>query len=139
VGNDRQVQDRHVDGAMGTFETQLACSPTAPRLARAWVRPKLQGWNLDGLGEVIELLLSELVANVVQHVRKPMVVRLSRNEGVIRVEVDDASATAPVLEHPEPDDENGRGIFLIAALAARWGTHAHSGDTKTVWFEIDAQ
>jgi hypothetical protein len=48
-----------------------------------------------------------------------MVVRLNRNEGVIRIEVDDASATAPVLEHPGPDDENGRGMFLVAALAAR--------------------
>ena len=96
----------------------------------------LQAWNLEGAGEHTELLLSELVSNVVRHVGGPMAVRLSRRDGIIRIEVDDASAAALVVDHPGPDGE-GRGMLLIVALAARWGTEMHPGHGKTVWFEIE--
>jgi anti-sigma regulatory factor (Ser/Thr protein kinase) len=96
----------------------------------------LQTWQLDGFGEVTELLTDELVANVVRHVGSPMTVRATSEGGMIRVEVDDPSTEPPLLQRPESDGARGRGILLVDALATRWGTDIRS-DGKTVWFEID--
>jgi hypothetical protein len=51
-------------------------------------------WALDGLGELTELLTSELVTNVVHHVGLPMTLRISGQASTIRVEV---TTTAPIL------------------------------------------
>jgi hypothetical protein len=56
--------------------------------------------------------------------------------GVIRVEVTDLSGPGV----PEPrsagsDAEDGRGLLLVACLAARWGWRRRGGRTVT-WFEL---
>ena len=122
---------------MEKVETQFPSVPTASTLARAFLRAALETWELDGLGEVTELLTSELVSNVVRHVGSPMTVRAFRQPSRIRVEVDDTSPQPPILEHPAPRDPNGRGILLVDTLADDWGTEIRD-DGKTVWFEIDA-
>jgi hypothetical protein len=56
--------------------------------------------------------------------------------GVIRVEVSDRSG--PGLPEPRPagsDAEGGRGLQLVARLAARWGWRRRGGRTVT-WFEL---
>jgi anti-sigma regulatory factor (Ser/Thr protein kinase) len=118
-------------------ETQLPSLVTTPSTARAFLRNALQTWKLDGLGEITELLADELVANVVRHVGQPMTVRAIRNEGHIRVEVDDPSPEPPVLVHPDAETVRGRGVLLLDALASRWGTETRPHG-KTVWFELDA-
>jgi len=118
------------------FETELASSPQSSHAARMWVRPKLQAWNFGGVADEVELLLSELVTNVVEHVGEPMWVRLTRHDDRVRVEVDDPSAMAPVVRAPDLGDVGGRGMRLIASFADRWGTVLHSHDGKTVWFEL---
>jgi anti-sigma regulatory factor (Ser/Thr protein kinase) len=117
---------------------EFAATDTAPTSARAFLRATLETWELDGLGEVTELLTSELVSNVTRHVGSPMIVRALRRPSRIRVEVDDDSPTAPVLRHSAPDDPGGRGILLVDTLADDWGTEVRD-DGKTVWFEIDAR
>jgi|SRR3954469_147976 len=122
---------------MQSFTTHLPALASSLREAREWARPKLQAWDLGGIAEEADLLLSELVSNVVRHVREPMFLCLSRQEESVRVEVGDPSSDAPVLQDPGPDREGGRGMLLIAAVAARWGTDMHPDDGKTVWFELD--
>jgi anti-sigma regulatory factor (Ser/Thr protein kinase) len=122
---------------MDIFETQLPSTKRAPQLARGWLRTTLQSWNLDGFGAVTELLATELVANAVDHVGEPMTVRIARDIDAIRVEVDDPSPTEPILQDAGSTDERGRGVFLIEAMANRWGAVSHPGDGKTVWFELD--
>jgi anti-sigma regulatory factor (Ser/Thr protein kinase) len=117
--------------------TQLPSGESTSSLARAFLRNTLETWELDGLGEVTELLTSELVTNVVRHVGTPMTVRAVRHPSSIRVEVDDASVDPPVLQHPAPLDAGGRGLLLVDTLADQWGTDLRP-DGKTVWFEIDA-
>jgi len=121
------------------FEIELAPGAESQREARAWVRPRLAAWDLDRVADDAELLVSELVANVVRHVGMPMTVRLARRVDAVRVEVDDPSATAPLLRHPEFDKESGRGLLLVAAMASRWGTEHHRDDGKTVWFELSTR
>jgi anti-sigma regulatory factor (Ser/Thr protein kinase) len=121
-----------------TVETRFPGTDTASRSARAFLRGALQTWALDGLGEVTELLTSELVSNAVRHVGSPVVLRAIRDDDWVRVEVDDTSDALPVMGQPRPLDLGGRGMVLVDALADRWGADLHPGG-KTVWFEIDAR
>jgi anti-sigma regulatory factor (Ser/Thr protein kinase) len=121
---------------METVETQLPSSMNSPQLARAFLRSTLETWKLDGFGEVTELLVTELVANVVTHVGAPMTLRVHRSPATMRVEIDDPSTQLPVVHHPDPSDEHGRGVLLVEQLANAWGVEGRS-DGKTVWFEID--
>jgi hypothetical protein len=126
------------EGAMEEVETQFPGVATAPTTARAFLRATLGTWQLDGFGEVTELLTSELVSNVVRHVGAPMTLRarFDTSAARIRVEVDDPSTDSPVLRHPEPNEDGGRGILFIDTLADAWGTDIRAGG-KTVWFELD--
>jgi hypothetical protein len=36
-----------------------------------------------------------------------------------------------------PDDESGRGLLIVAALADRWGSEPYPPSGKTVWAECD--
>lgn len=123
---------------METVQTQFPSTETASRSARAFLRASLETWALDGLGEVTELLTSELVSNVVRHVGSDIVLRAIRDDDQVRVEVDDTSAALPEIRRPRPLDLGGRGMVLVDTLADRWGTEVHPGG-KTVWFEINAQ
>jgi len=121
---------------MESVETQLPSSMSSPQLARAFLRSTLETWNLDGFGEVTELLATELVANVVTHVGTPMTLRVHRGPMMMRVELEDPSTAVPVVQHPDSADEHGRGVLLIDNLADAWGVEPRT-DGKTVWFEID--
>ena len=121
---------------MESVETQLPSSTNSPQLARAFLRSTLETWKLDGFGDVTELLVTELVANVVTHVGAPMTLRVQRSPSTMRVEIDDPSTEVPVVRHPDPAEEHGRGVLLVDQLANAWGVDPR-GDGKTVWFEID--
>jgi anti-sigma regulatory factor (Ser/Thr protein kinase) len=122
------------DGQSVTIE--LASGSQTPRAARAFLRDTLRTWELDGFGDVTELLADELVCNVVRHVGEPMRLRAVRSSSSIRIEVDDPSTERPVLRSPDPLDERGRGILLVESLATSWGVDMRETG-KTVWFEID--
>jgi anti-sigma regulatory factor (Ser/Thr protein kinase) len=87
-----------------------------------------------------QLLVSELVTNAVVHGKAPIGLRISRDEGMVRVEISDARAQTPQLIRPLPDPqaEAGRGLFLLDALASAWGTiPAGRHGPKTTWFELN--
>jgi hypothetical protein len=117
---------------------RLAPTVEASAAARRFLHDEMQTWALDSLGELAELLASELVSNVVQHVGSPMMVRVGRDASMVRVEVDDDSAEPPVLGHPKSSSDHGRGLMLVDALASGWGTCSNDKG-KTVWFELDAR
>jgi anti-sigma regulatory factor (Ser/Thr protein kinase) len=76
---------------------------------------------------VAALLVDELFANSIRHSgsRAPgetVTVAVKTANDVIRVEVTDLSG--PGVPEPRPagsDAEDGRGLLLVARLAARWG------------------
>jgi anti-sigma regulatory factor (Ser/Thr protein kinase) len=121
---------------MDIVETHLPSTLSSPQLARAFLRSTLETWKLDGFGEVTELLVTELVANVVTHVGAPMTLRVQRADSAMRVEIDDPSTEVPVVRHPGVADEYGRGVLLVDQLATAWGVETRA-DGKTVWFELD--
>ncbi len=47
-------------------------------------------------------------------------------------------APSPVADFLSlPDDESGRGLLIVAALADRWGSEPYPPSGKTVWAECD--
>ncbi|MFI6371120.1 ATP-binding protein [Streptomyces sp. NPDC050546] len=86
----------------------------------------------------VQLCVTELVGNVIRHVGQgaPVRVRVARSCGRTRVEVSDSDARAlPVLRHARADDETGRGLALLDAVALRWGVEQGEAG-KTVWCEL---
>ncbi len=122
---------------MPGHEMSVPASSTAPRAAREFLRDTLHTQDLDGLGHVSELLTTELVANVVDHVGCAVTVRAYAKPGWLRVEVDDASTDAPAVQWQDPSTPRGNGMLLVDGLATRWGVEARAAG-KTVWFELDA-
>jgi hypothetical protein len=49
-------------------------------------------------------------------------------------EVFDSSNTSPHLRYAATTDEGGRGLFLVARLAERWGTR-YTATGKVIWAE----
>ncbi|MEV7090578.1 ATP-binding protein [Streptomyces sp. NPDC093085] len=87
-------------------------------------------------GETAALLLSELVTNALRHGSPPgreIAVTLYRADGVFRVEVEDAGESLPNPRVPGVEDERGRGLALVAALADDWGVTPRRGPGKRVW------
>ncbi|MDG9720918.1 ATP-binding protein [Streptomyces sp. DH24] len=86
----------------------------------------------------VQLCVSELLTNVITHVGEgvPVTVRLvPGQDGAVRVEVTDPDPHAwLVARHPGADDENGRGLLLLDAVARRWGVWLTPAG-KTVWCE----
>ena len=122
---------------MDRAEAEFPCDTAAARAARAFVEAALRIWELDDLVEVVALLTSELVTNAVVHARTAFKVSACYEAPELLVEVTDGGDESL---HPAPGDpyaEGGRGLLLVAALAARWGVTGHSGG-KTVWFILHA-
>ncbi|MGW4323092.1 ATP-binding SpoIIE family protein phosphatase [Streptomyces sp. NPDC004684] len=113
---------------------ELPCTPSAVSRARSYTTGLLTAWNLDELAFSAELVVSELVTNAIRYGREPIRLRLIL-QSTLTCEVSDAAATAPRLRRARTFDEGGRGLFLVAQLAARWGTR-YTRDGKVIWAEL---
>ncbi|MFD4259269.1 SpoIIE family protein phosphatase [Streptomyces sp. NPDC058534] len=100
---------------------------------RASCARQLEEWGLDAVMFTTELILSELITNAVRYGSEPIRVRLLHDRSLI-CEVADGSSTSPHLRRAATTDEGGRGLFLIAHMAKRWGTR-HTSDGKIIWAE----
>ncbi|MGW5562381.1 ATP-binding protein [Streptomyces tendae] len=127
------------DGEGDCAEWVFPAAPDAVRTARSLVRRTLDEWRLDSVGDIAALLVSELVTNALRHATGPIGVRLVRGPagaaGVLLVEVSDPLPDPPRERVARPDDEDGRGLQLVASAARRWGTRPGEAG-KTVWFEL---
>ncbi|GGV96118.1 histidine kinase [Streptomyces gelaticus] len=105
--------------------------------AVAGVRKNVAQWLADrGLEEeafATELILSELVTNAVRYGAAPIGVRLLYDRN-LTCEVSDSSSTSPHLRYAATTDEGGRGLFLVAQFAERWGTR-YTETGKVIWSE----
>lgn len=83
------------------------------------------------------LVTSELASNAVRHASTPFEVSVQDHSDWIRIAVADGSSRLPSLEPKNPliSAISGRGLRIVAQLAARWGAEANSSG-KTVWAEL---
>ncbi|MFH8379759.1 ATP-binding protein [Kitasatospora sp. NPDC018058] len=127
------------------IEWMLPRHPRTPGRARVRLLRQAFDWQVpDESTEIAVLLISELVTNACHHARGPRdrligVRVLLPTCSVLRIEVSDASPELPALRQAALDDESGRGLELVAALATSWGAHPRGEGYvgKTTWCELD--
>ena len=112
--------------------------PGSVPAARRHIRDAL---GLYGLGEYAAdaaIITSELVANAVRHAcgngaaTIGVTLTCAGNPAAVTILVSDSSPQGPVRRETPADDEQGRGLQIVAALSARWGWRCEDGG-KTVF------
>jgi DNA-binding NarL/FixJ family response regulator len=125
-----------VEAVLFQASTSLSNDPRSAGDARRFVAGTLESWELGPLVDTVALLTSELVTNAVVHAGSDVDVVVRLTGAIARVEVTDRSELAPAPRHSSVEDDSGRGLALVQALARRWGTSRQPGWGKTVWFEV---
>jgi anti-sigma regulatory factor (Ser/Thr protein kinase) len=132
---------------------ELGALPTAVPCARLHARQLVWEWGLNGLAANTELLVSELVTNAVKTTagnndQAAICLQLSGDNTRVLIEVWDADPQPPALKDlgedgtptPDPQEEGGRGLFLVSALSTHWAWYLTEKPTgKVVWCELSAE
>jgi Histidine kinase-, DNA gyrase B-, and HSP90-like ATPase. len=97
----------------------------------------LSAWDLGELTDTAELIVSEFVGNAVRHTRchhiQVTVTRLAPD--LVRIAVIDRSTRRPAPRTAGADDEHGRGLAVVRALAEDTGTDTLARG-KRVWAQL---
>ncbi|GIH72866.1 ATP-binding protein [Sphaerimonospora thailandensis] len=118
-----------------TASWHLPASRRSPAVARRLTRLSLERWDMGGLSDTAELLVSELATNAVCHTRGPVRLTLTAQENLLRCEVEDTGHLLPQPGEADDFDESGRGLRILDLMACCWGaTHTPAG--KVMWFEL---
>ncbi|MFE1849378.1 SpoIIE family protein phosphatase [Streptomyces sp. NPDC059489] len=128
IARTQALDDRH------TVAWELLDNLAEVARARDLASLQLAHWGLPEAAFLAELVVSELVTNAIRYGGSPVQLRLIRHDTLI-CEVSDGAHTAPHLRRARTFDEGGRGLFIVAQLAERWGTRQQS-DGKTIWAEL---
>jgi hypothetical protein len=120
-----------------TANVDLQPVPASVPASRHVVVELMRAWGVPQDRDDAALLVTELVANVVDHVQgvASLTLELAVSDGWLRIAVVDGSAIRPVVRELESDHPRGRGLLLVQAIADRWGAEDHRGG-KRVWFEL---
>jgi anti-sigma regulatory factor (Ser/Thr protein kinase) len=115
---------------------RLAAGPAAPAEARRQVQAAIRAWDVPVDPDVASLLTSELVTNAIRHEPgRTITVAITCSRAELRVDVHDTSRRLPVLMDAPADAEAGRGLMLVATLAADWGVYRDPAG-KAVYFTL---
>ena len=124
---------------MATLAASIDLPPTPASVpaARHLLLAILGAWDVPQDRDDAALLVTELVANVIDHARAEasLTLELAMSDGWLRISVADGSAVRPLVREPENHQPRGRGLQLVQAIADRWGSEEHRGG-KRVWFEL---
>lgn len=115
---------------------KLPCDDRAPAAGRQVVEDL--GPITDQPDRLMEaqLVVSELVANAVEHGCEPIGLKLVGSSWRMRIEVSDGSNDPPMpSSSPGVERLSGRGLVIVDALAAAWGSRSCDGG-KVVWAEL---
>ena len=124
---------------MSTLTASMDFPPVAASvpMARRLVQQLLQAWGARQDRGDAALLVTELVANVVDHVGGSacLTVEATFSDDWLRLAVVDCSPTRPTVHGPNAERPRGRGMLMVEVLADRWGCEDHCGG-KRVWCEL---
>ncbi len=125
-----------MDGFARWILSAVTTHPERVPYVRRQAAAVLHLWDLDDLAWPVELVVTELAANVVRHARTLFSVGLFWNGSVLHGEVSDANPVLPVPQlESNHERTGGRGLLLVAEIADRWGVARHQRG-KAVWFEF---
>jgi anti-sigma regulatory factor (Ser/Thr protein kinase) len=114
--------------------------------AREFARAVLREWGFGSRADEVLLCVSELATNALVHGVPPgrgflLVLRRDLG-GMLRVELHDSGDGAPhIADQPGrggDQEEGGRGLLLVDALADKWDV-GHRDPGKIVWCEFAAR
>jgi anti-sigma regulatory factor (Ser/Thr protein kinase) len=118
-----------------TFPGLAAIVPSARRFVRGVLADLPRADDM-------ELIASELVSNAIRHTPAgdpggEFTVTVRTGPDWARIEVSDTGSGEwhPDPDDGSPDDEYGRGLAIIAALADKFG-HVVDASGQTVWAEV---
>nr|WP_312866389.1 SpoIIE family protein phosphatase [Streptomyces boluensis] len=115
-------------------EWEVPSDPAVVSRVRSDVTRRLENWHLEEATLTAELVVSELVTNAIRYGIPPVRLRLLHDQDSLICEVSDGSSTSPHLRRATTTDEGGRGLFLVAQFAERWGTR-YTARGKVIWTE----
>ncbi|MFE7316664.1 ATP-binding protein [Streptomyces sp. NPDC057555] len=107
--------------------------------ARRFVRETARSWRLPPeAADALETIAGELAANALEHSRsRYIVVAVACADRMVRVGVtDEGEGWTVVREEPGAEQERGRGLLIVGAVADRWGTRPADAGGHTVWAEV---
>ncbi|WP_438452467.1 ATP-binding protein [Streptomyces asiaticus] len=119
-------------GHPGYTET-LPCTAPSAATARRLVRTALAVWGIEHCADAATLIVSELVANAVDHTDCRVITRPAPD--VVRIAVVDKCRTLPVPRLAGANEERGRGLTVVEECAWRWGADRLPWG-KRVWGEL---
>ncbi|GAA3099501.1 ATP-binding protein [Streptomyces rectiviolaceus] len=125
----------------GAVVSRWPRQPRSVGQAREGLRKVLAAWELSRVEDAALLVLSELLSNAVVHGKVPrgreVETRYLRMACGVRIEVHDTARELPrPLALPGGEMCSGRGLFLVEAVADRWGVTERTGPGKAVWAEV---
>lgn len=136
------------------------CDSRSVADVRRFVMAHCQQWHLDTVTDDLVLIASEMATNAVTHARSPFQLTMSLIDDQVRIEVSDSDPHLPRTPAPpwrttaltgpdaaridhvdflfggdlDQEDVSGRGMMIVAALAASWGMAPNgAAPGKTVW------
>lgn len=95
------------------------------------------GDTCDELLGDAEMVTSELVTNAIRAGADLIVLEVDANSSGLYIAVRDDAAGEVVPRVPRALDTSGRGLHIVAAIAARWGVEPLPAG-KRVWAELPA-
>jgi DNA-binding response OmpR family regulator len=104
-------------------------------LARRFVVEHCIDWDRPATVDAAAIVASELVTNAFVHVQSDCELTVELRGDLLRIEVADHGRSTPDLQDTTLDDEHGRGLLLVNALCAAWGSEPRD-DGKVVWAEL---
>jgi anti-sigma regulatory factor (Ser/Thr protein kinase) len=118
-----------------THRATFRPEPGSVRAARTFVNDQLHHLDPDER-DLVALLVSELATNAVVHAATAFSVTVHDEAGDVTVTVGDDEPRLPPAPTPfEEHGEGGRGLAMVAAMAATWGADPEAAG-KRVWFTV---
>ena len=132
----RIVKTRHdTDDVLESAREVFPADLRSARTARRFVNDVLARWGCADLQDGAELLVSELVTNAVVHAHSTVELAVHLRPERVRVEVIDSAREHVRRRDAKEDEQSGRGMALIEAIAVAWGINSLLSG-KSVWFEM---
>jgi anti-sigma regulatory factor (Ser/Thr protein kinase) len=95
-------------------------------------------WGAQQAADDLALIASELIGNAIRHGSGGDIeVLLAVREGALVLEVADGGNGTPIARDPAEDDECGRGLLIVEALADKYGWRPNDNGGTTVWARLE--
>ncbi len=118
----------------------LPCEPTSARAGRDFLAATYCEQHMAGVLDDAQLMVSELIGNAIRYGLPPIELAVQCvATSSLEIKVRDTGPTVPTTDYAsaaEPDEEGGRGLYLVDLLSSDWGIVPQS-DGKTIWFRLD--